>query len=269
MRKSASMGWAVAARAGVCGMALAMASLAGCVSQTTVETKLPDQSAPSEPGFRAKLHTERAGEYFKLGNYATAIEAAQEALKHVSGYAPAYNMLGIIYMQLRQDDKAQDAFSQAMRYAPSDSEVLNNYGWFICERRDPREAMSYFDAALKNPLYVSPERAFHNSGHCARRSGNLALAEVQFRAALNKAPQYAPTLLELSELLVGQGRVKDSEILLGRYLQVVPMPPAEGLLVAVRVSRAAGDRSSEASYIQQMRRRFPDDPRTREALEGR
>ncbi len=243
--------------------------LAGCVSQTTVETKLPDQSAPSEPGFRAKLHTERAGEYFKIGNYATAIDAAQTALQHVPGYAPAYNMLGIIYMQLRQDDKAQQAFDQAFRLAPNDSEVLNNYGWFICERRNPKEAMSYFETALRNPLYISPERAFHNAGHCAKKIGNVAIAETYLRGALNKSPLYAPSLFDLADLLYGMGRMKEAESLIARYMQVVPMPPAEGLALAVKLARVTGDKSSEAGFVQQMRRRFPDDPRTREAIEGR
>ncbi len=249
--------------------AVAALALAGCVSQTTVETKLPDQSAPSEPSFRAKLHTERAGEYYKIGNYGTAIDAAQTALQHVPGYAPAYNMLGIIYMQLRQDDKAQQAFDQAMRSAPTDSEVLNNYGWFICQRRNPKDAMPYFETALRNPLYVSPERALHNAGYCARKSGNTAAAEVNLRAALNKSPMYAPSLFELADLLYGMGRMKEADVLFARYLQVVPAPPAEGLLLAVRLARVTGDKSSEASFIQQMRRRFPDDPRTREAIESR
>ena len=86
-----------------------------------VETKLPDQSAPSDPAFRAKLHTERASEYFKVGSYGIAIEAAQTAIQHVPGYAPAHNMLGVIHMQLKQDDKAQQAFEQAIRFAPAGS----------------------------------------------------------------------------------------------------------------------------------------------------
>ncbi|MBL8520623.1 MAG: type IV pilus biogenesis/stability protein PilW [Betaproteobacteria bacterium] len=249
--------------------ALAPVLLAGCVSQTTVESKLPDQNVVGEPAFRAKLHTERAAEYFKVGSYGIAIEAAQTAIQHVPGYAPAFNMLGIIQMQLGQDDKAQQAFDQAMRFAPNDPEVLNNYGWFICERRNPRDSMAYFEKALRNPLYVSPERAFHNAGHCARKSGNLGAAEVNLRAALAKSPQYAPSLLELADLLYELGRMKDAEALMARYLQVAPAPPVEGLSLAVKLARVTGDKSLEASYIQQMRRRFPQDPRTKEAIEGR
>lgn len=252
----------LAAVAGAC-------ALAGCVSQTSVENKLPDQSAPSDPAFRAKLHTERASEYFKVGSYGIAIEAAQTAIQHVPGYAPAHNMLGVIYMQLKQDDKAQLAFEQAIRFAPADPEVLNNYGWFICERRNPKDAMPYFETALRNPLYISPERALHNAGYCSRKAGNNVVAEANLRAALNKSPMYAPSLLALAELLYDSGRMKEADALLARYLQVLPAPPVEGLSLAVKLARVTGEKSNEASYIQQMRRRFPNDPRTREAIEGR
>jgi type IV pilus assembly protein PilF len=250
-------------------LACCFALLGACVSQTTVENKIPDQAAPSDPAFRAKLHTERAAEYLRVGNYATALEAAQTALTHVPAYAPAYNVLGIIHMQLKQDDKAEQALAQALRLAPNDSEVLNNYGWFVCERRDPKAAMAYFERALRNPLYVSPERALHNAGHCARKSRDFGTAEASFRAALVKAPSYMPSMLELGELLIEQGRHREAAPLIGRYMEGDPQPPVNALHAAARLAKAVGDKNAEASYVQQMRRRFPDDPRTREAVEGR
>ncbi|HEX4857501.1 MAG TPA: type IV pilus biogenesis/stability protein PilW [Usitatibacteraceae bacterium] len=245
------------------------AVLFGCVSQTTVESKLPDQPAASDANFRARIHTERAAEYFKVGNYAVAIDAVQQALAALPGHAPAYNMLGIIQMTLREDDKAAMAFEQATRLAPNDSEILNNYGWFICQRRNARDSLPYFQAALRNPLYVSPERALHNAGVCARKAGDLREAEVNFRAAVQKAPLYAAALVDLADILYGQGRIKDSEALFARYTLLTQAPTIEALILGVRIYRASGDRSAESSYIQQLRRRFPEDPRTREVLEAR
>jgi type IV pilus assembly protein PilF len=239
--------------------------LGGCVSQTTIESKLPDQASPSDPAFRAKVHTERAGEYYRIGNYGVAIEAAQQALAAVPGHAPAYNMLGVIYMQLKQDAKAGEAFEQAMKLSPNDSDVMHNYGWFICERRNPAQSMSYFQAALKNPLYNSPERALYHAGVCVRKTGDIAQAEANFRAALQRQPQFAAPMVDLSDLLLGLGRVKEAEMYLNRYMTIVQSAPADALLLGVRVARAAGDKTAEASYSQQLRRRFPDSPQTRAA----
>ena len=155
--------------------------LTGCVTSTTVATKIPDQAAKTDALYRAQIHTERASEYYRLGRIPVALEAAKEAVAALPTHAPAYNMLGIVYNELRQDDQAREAYETALRLAPNDSETLNNYGWFLCQHQNPRQAMQYFETALKNPVYASPERALYNMGFArvalaiARwRSGNCA-----------------------------------------------------------------------------------------------
>ena len=243
--------------------------LSACVSQTTVEIKPAEQAGNSGPVQRAQIHTERAGEYYRLGNLSVALDAALQAVAVLPTYAPAYNMLGIIYMQLGEDAKAVQAFEQALKLAPNDPETLNNYGWFVCQRQNPAQAMQYFRAALKNPLYNSPERAMHNAGVCARKAGDLVTAETQFRAALQRQPLYGPSLLELADLNFSQGRVKEADALLIRHMQVMQASSADALLLGVRIARAKGDKGAEDSYMQQLRRRFPDSPQTRAATEAR
>lgn len=254
---------------GLVALSLVSALLTGCVSQTTVEVKVAEQAGNSGPAQRAQIHTERAGEYYRLGNLSVALDAGQQAVAVLPTYAPAYNMLGIIYMQLREDAKAAQAFEQALKLAPNDPETLNNFGWYVCQRQNPVEAMQYFRAALKDPLYNSPERAMHNAGVCARKAGDIATAEAQFRAALQRQPRYGPSLLELAELTFAQGRVKESEAYLIRHMQVMQASSADALLLGVRVARANGDKTAETSYLQQLRRRFPDSSQSRAAAEIR
>ena len=251
------------------GLTLASVLLTACVSQTTVEIKSAEQAANSGPMQRAQIHTERAGEYYRLGNMSVALDAAQQAVAVVPTYAPAYNMLGIIYMELREDAKAAQAFEKALKLAPNDPETLNNYGWYVCQRQNPAQAMQYFSAALKDPLYNSPERAMHNAGVCARKAGDLVTAEAQFRGALQRQPLYAPSLLELADLAFSQGRIKEAEGLLIRHMQVMQASSAEALLLGVRIARANGDKTAETSYTQQFRRRFPDSPQTRAVSDAR
>ena len=257
------------ARFGIVTGTLSFALLAACVSQTTVEVKVAEQAGNSLPVQRAQIHTERAGEYYRLGNYSVALDAAQQAISVLPTHAPAHNMLGIIYMQLREDVKAAQAFEQALKLAPNDAETLNNYGWYVCQRQSPAQAMQYFRAALKDPLYNSPERAMHNAGVCAQKAGDLATAEAQFRAALQRQPLHAPSLLALAELAFAQGRVKDAEAMLIRHMQVMQASSADALLLGVKIARALRDKMAEISYVQQLRRRFPDAPQTIMATEGR
>lgn len=250
-------------------ISLVAGALSGCVSTTTVESKVPDQSAVTDPMRGAQIHTERAAEYYRLGNLAVALEAAKQALRAVPNYAPAHNMLGIIYMQLENDAQAAQSFEQALKLMPNDSETLNNYGWFLCQRQDPANAMQYFQAALKNPLYGSPESALYNSGVCLKKMGDTKQSELQFRAALLRRPQMAPALYELAEIEFARGRAREAEGLLARHNQVTQMPSADALLLGARIARAQGDKSAESSYVQQLRRRFPDATQTRAATELR
>lgn len=256
-------------RYGMFACAFASMLLTACVSQSTIEVKVAEQAANSGPTQRAQIHTERAGEYYRLGNYSVALDAAQQAASVLPSHAPAHNMLGIIYMQLREDAKAAQAFEQALKLAPNDADILNNYGWYVCQRQNPALAMQYFRAALKDPLYNSPERALHNAGVCARKAGDTATAEGQFRAALQRQPMYAPSLLELADLAFSQGRPKDAEAMLIRHMQVMQASSADALVLGVRIARALGDKTGETSYIQQLRRRFPDAPQTKLVSDNR
>ena len=264
-----TMGRMALNKALLCAVVLMVAGVSGCVSQTTIETKVPDQAAKAGALDRAQIHTQRAAEYYRLGKMPIALEAAQQAVAANGNYAPAYNMLGIVYMELREDAKAQQAYEQALKISPNDSETLNNYGWFICQTQNPAKAMPYFELALRNPVYATPERAHYNAGVCARRMGDMAKAEKQFGEALMRQPLFAPALYELAEIRYSQGQVKDAESLLGRHNQLVQAPSIEALYLGARIAHAQGDRTAESSYVQQLRRRFPDATQTRMAADGK
>jgi type IV pilus assembly protein PilF len=175
-------------------------------------------------------------------------------------------MLGIIQMALGQDHEARAAYEQALKIAPGDSETLNNYGWFVCQQ-NPKEAMQYFETALKNPVYATPERALYNRGVCARRAGDNALAETSLRETLRRQPQFAPAMVLLADMQFARGDTAQAEAMLARHNEIVQQPSLEALWLGVRVARAQKDKTAEASYIQQLRRRFPDAKETRMAVE--
>ncbi len=249
---------------GLIGVAFAV-MLSACKTTTTTESKVADMAGKTNPTERAQIHTERAAEYFRLGNMAIALEAAQQAVSAQSGYAPAHNMLALIYMGLSEDAKAQASFEQAIRLNPAYSDALNNYGWFVCERQDPKRSLVFFERALRDPLYTTPQRALYNAGVCARRAGDLANAETQLRAALQRAPEFAAALYELADLYFAQRRIAEADSTYARFSKLVREPDANALLLGARLARATGDRNAEAGYVSQLRRRFPDAPQTRDA----
>jgi type IV pilus assembly protein PilF len=67
------------------------------------------------PRERARIHTELAGAYYQRGNLGVALAEARIATGADSGYAPAYNVLGLVYGDLREKELAEEAFERSLR----------------------------------------------------------------------------------------------------------------------------------------------------------
>lgn len=229
--------------------------LAGCAQQGVMQQ--PTTPEGSDAQYRAKTHTELASGYFARAQYGVAMEEVTEALRADASYAPAYNMLGLVYMELREDKQAEQAFTRALSYSPMDSDAHNNYGWFLCSRNRFDESLKHFLAAVKNPLYTTPEKAFLNAGICSAKKGDDVGAEDFLLKALRAQPQQPQALYNLAQLNFRQGRHAEARSYLSRYAQVAS-PTAESLWLGVRVEHKLGDRDAEAGYGRQLRKLFPD-----------
>ena len=242
--------------------------VAGCVAHSqTTETRLVTDAGTVDKRRRAEVHTGLAGEYYARGNYAVALEETRLALKDDPTYHPAYNMQALVYMELREDAAARDAFDKALRLSPNNPEVLNNFGWFLCVRNEPDRGLAMMQRAAGDTLYASPEKAMFSAGLCLRRMGRTQEAEEQLRRAVLIRPDMIGALYNLAELTFETGRPKEAEVYLLRYMRM-SQPTLEALALGVRIGRATGDKVAEDSFMQQLRRRYPDSPQLR-ALEAR
>jgi type IV pilus assembly protein PilF len=245
---------------------------AGCTTTTTTSTgklvpEVPKQPSPSDIVTRARVHTELASGYYELGSYGVAIEEANEALKADPNFTAAYNVLGLVYMELRDDQTAEANFLRALRLNPLDSDSNNNYGWFLCQRKREQESVKYFLAALRNPLYTSPDRSWVNAGICSRQAGDLAAATDYFERALKVRPGQPQALYNLADMAYKRNDAVEAKSYLSQ-LQRNVAPTAEILWLALRVERKLGDRNAEASLGFQLRRNFPDSREARALIAG-
>ena len=250
------------------GVVALAAFSSGCVSQTQVETRLVTESSAVDARRRAEVHTGLAGEYYQRGNLAVALAETRAALKDDPTYVPAYNMQALVYMQLREDGPAREAFERGLAIDPRNSEVLNNYGWFLCLQNEAPRGLEMMQRAANDTLYPTPEKAHLSAGLCMRRIGRNAEAEESLRRAVLIRPDLLGALYNLAAITYERGATKEAENYLVRYLRIAN-PTLESLILGVKISRANKDRQAEQSYLQQMRRLFPDAPQAREYLEGR
>jgi len=205
---------------------------------------------------RAQIRIDLAAGYYQQRAFAPALDELRAALAIDANNAQAYGMLGLVYMELGEQARAEDGFRQALRIAPDDSDVLNNYGWFLCQTGRADQALGQFQSALKNPLYATPARPLHNAGICSLRLGDLVGAESYFLRSFQIDPRNPVAMYNLAEINLKRGDLDRARFYSRRLLDTYP-PSAETLWLAIRIERKGSDRDSFNSLSAQLRRLFP------------
>jgi type IV pilus assembly protein PilF len=226
-----------------------------------------DGRPAGDPAESARVHTELAFAYFQSGQMAIALDEVKLALIGNANYYMAYNVLGLIHMDLGENAKAEEAFRRALSIAPSDSDTLNNYGWFLCQTQRERQAIPQFLAALKNPLYATPAKVYVNAGICSDKFGDTAAAEDYYRKAFSLEPGNGGAMYRLAELYLRRNDVEKARFYIDRLNKSFE-PSAQSLWLALRIERKAGDRTSESSFAAQLRRRFPNSAEYKRLQQG-
>jgi type IV pilus assembly protein PilF len=210
-----------------------------------------------DPRNRAKLHTELASMYYSNGNLGVALEELRAAAKADGNYAPAYGMYGLVYMQMKEQTRAEESFERALRLAPNDADINHNYGWFLCQTGREPASVKYFLQAIRNPLYAMPWRSYSAAGVCTMKMNQLKDAEAFFERALKFEPDEPASLVGLGQIRYRQGNIGEARKLVTRYNKLVT-PTSESLWLAVRIERRMGERLQEQAFANQLRRRYPD-----------
>ncbi|MEQ1590843.1 MAG: type IV pilus biogenesis/stability protein PilW [Thiobacillaceae bacterium] len=251
----------------IVGLSLILAACAQPPTGSNSSGNLGNNAPDNEVQQRARAFTDLAGAYFQRSQYKVALDELRKAIQVDPNFGPAYNIYGLVYMELAEDKLAEDYFRRAIELNQNDSESRNNYGWFLCTRGRHDEGLAQFSDALKNPLYASPEQAMTNAGMCAEMKGDLALAEANLTRALKLQPDNAQAMIKLAGLKFRQGKLEEAQRLLARHSEIA-QPSAESLWLGVRLERKSGNRTQEAAYGLQLRKRFPDSNEARSLLAG-
>lgn len=259
-------------------IALACLCITGCSSSGGVlpsskqkdPEEAPDSRTPTKPRdarTRAKLHTELGALYLQNGNLAVALEELTIAIDIDADYARAYGTRGLADFQVREMQMADQDFRRALSLDANDPEINNNYGWFLCQVGREKEAISFFQRAIRNPLYETPEKAYLNAGACYARLGDLASAEDYVQHSLRIVQNNPQALLQLAGINYQRGHLELAKEQLSELLRKTE-PSAEALWLGVRIERRLGERVAEARYGSQLRRKFPLSPEAQELLRG-
>jgi type IV pilus assembly protein PilF len=233
------------------------AALAGCVSSTPG----PAPSTRSESAASYNLQLGIA--YLQKGNLALAKDKIDRSLKQNPRDANAQSARALLAERLRDEAGADRYYRAALRLAPSNPDISNNYAVFLCRTGRVDEGVQRFTEVGRNPLYGKPEAAFTNAGVCLRGANRLDEAAESFSRALQTRPNHVEAAVQLADLELGRGRAMQSRIVAEQFLGSFRATP-DLLLLLVRICRAQGDRVAEDRYARRLRVEFPNSEQLRQ-----
>jgi type IV pilus assembly protein PilF len=235
--------------------------LCACVTQST-----NPYDTDSDSTKRARAHTELGAAYYQQGKYDIALSEFNIAIEFDPDYAWAHNGLGLVQSALGEKDKADASFRRALQLQPDSPESHNNYGNFLCNNGRYAESVAHFLAAVKNPLYSTPNLAYTNAGICSLRNKDITDAEKYFIKALQIQPLTHEAAYQLAKIQFDRGDASTAFKTLQNALTVAASPTV--LWLGIEISRALNNKDNEASYAIQLRKQYPDSAETKMLISG-
>ena len=236
------------------------AALAGCAAgrgagQSSGE--LPTSSDQTDNQKRAQIRLQLAVGYFEQRQMNVALDEIKQALSTDPNFVDAYSVRALIYMEMGETRLADENFQTAMRLAPNNPDLNNNYGWYLCQNGREAQSIGYFDAALKNRAYQSPVKALNNAGVCSLKLKDMAAAEGYLMQAFQLDPGNNATNQNLAKIFYGKSDYVRARFYVGRATKNEAVS-ADTLWLAIRIEHKLADRAAETSLATQLRRRHPN-----------
>jgi type IV pilus assembly protein PilF len=205
---------------------------------------------------RARLRMELAVGYFEQGKTNIALDELKQVIAIDPVYPDAYNLRGLIYMQLNDPRLAEESFRRAVVLNPGDGNTLHNLGWLHCQQRRFDEAERSFEQALASPLYPERAKTLMAQGLCQARAGKAEGAERTLAKAYELDAGNPIVGYNLANLLFARGDMPRAQFYI-RRLNNTELANAETLWLGIKVERKLGDRLAMAQLADQLKKRFP------------
>ena len=210
----------------------------------------------------AETNTALGQGYMQRGQYEIALEKLKRAVAFDHSYAPAHTVLAILYETIGELDLAEKEYAEAVKIDPGDGDINNNYGAFLCSIGKGKEAYKYFQMAVKDPFYKTPEVAYANAGKCALAQRDLDKADVFLRQSLKYNDKLPSALIAMAEVSYQKGNYLPARAFLQRFGSVGAWDE-DSLLLGYRIESKLGDAESANRYRSELLSLFPDSSQAR------
>nr|WP_047197679.1 type IV pilus biogenesis/stability protein PilW [Caldimonas brevitalea] len=241
------------------GVLLGIGLVAGCANQPLPggSRDIVTASDETDAQKRARIRLELASAYYAQGQATTALDELKQALQADPNMPQAYNLRGLVYASMNEDQLAEESFRRALQLNPRDSDVMHNYGWFLCQRGRARDADAQFDAAVAQPQYREATKSLLAKGVCQARAGDLAGAEQTLTRSYERDPGNPATSVNLANVLFQRREYERARFYIRRVNNVPQLANSETLWLAARIEHKLGNTTGAMEYGNQLKQRYP------------
>lgn len=234
-----------------------LALLAGCATNAAQDKRNKDA---------ASYNVQLGLAYLNQGDLQQAKDKLDRAVKQNPDSADVHSARAYLFEHLNDPAQADSEFRTALRIAPHDPQIINNYAVYLCQTGRTDEGVKRFLESARNALYQTPWAAYTNAGVCLHAAKRDDEARTNFQRALQIRPNFPEATYQLANLEFARGELVPARQRIDAYLGSFEETP-DLLLLGVRVARAQGDKMAAQRYARKLQLDFPTSDQTR-ALAG-
>ena len=205
---------------------------------------------------RAALRMQLAIEYYQQGQFKLALEEIRHVVTISPKLADAYSLRALIQMEMKDFPRAEENFLYALNLEPMNSEIMNNYAWFLCQNGREKLSIPYFEKVLNDRNYLTPVKALMSAGVCSLRLKDIAAAERYFVLGSQIQPANPSINANLAKIYFDRGEYAKARPFIQRVLKE-EIFAADVLWLAIKIDQKLGDQESVKGLATQLRRRHP------------
>lgn len=206
---------------------------------------------------RAGLRLQLAMDYLEAGQYTVALDESKQAIAIEPTLVDGYHVRALAYMGMKENALAEDSFRTALSMRANDADVLNNYGWFLCQANRYNEAIPLLRRAVEAPSANGPMKPLISLGTCQQRTGDSQGAEQTLLRALGYDRNNVAANTNLALVYYRRGDIAQAQQYVGR-VNNGRIPSAQSLWLGARIAHRRGDMAAQSDLVAQLRSRFPD-----------
>jgi type IV pilus assembly protein PilF len=242
------------------GCSTTVSTSSGPVSEVRGKQGQPEEGDTAR---RAQARLELASAYYTRNQMDVALEEVDRSIAADPNVGGAHNLRGLILGNLGQDSQAEESFRRALALNARDVDTMQNYGWFLCQRKRFGEASAQFTQALNIPQRRDTGRLLLTQGVCYASAGQLEDAEKALMRSFQVEPGNPSTSFNLAEVLLRRGEPERARFYIRRVNSNPNHTNAQTLWLAVRIEHKLGNQTGVNELGAQLRARYRE---SREAV---